>query len=464
MQITILGHASVLVDAAGERVLVDPLFTDRFANGAIGFHPGRVIHRDRLPEPSALVVTHLHLDHWHPPTLETFDRSIPVVSPPDPFIQRRLAELGFTNVIVAAPWVPIRIGDLELTPTPSTAEVEEFGLAFRHDDLVYWHMSDSDVEPDDGCRVRDQVGRPAVVATRYQPITPLISFQRGLGISHDERDGVVSWLEAACATDPTFVFPYFCDIDYLDEHEWANAYARPFHPDEIAGLLRRRLHRGPGADGHEPPLSTVHTVAPGDVLTITAPTDVDHAVGAAPFVDLLPTTGRPYEPFDPATLFGVAENDRPELEARWSWWVEHEFVPWLAGQLDNPSSPAQNLVRLQVRWHAVIHVGDGHRLACHVDFGAPAPRLLPGQHDFPNYAIHIGGRALLAVLRGDGGNELFWLAAASRVYEKVLCVDDGHIVAPPVRGWDLFESVPEPVSWCLRKHGAGGAIHAFDRA
>jgi glyoxylase-like metal-dependent hydrolase (beta-lactamase superfamily II) len=66
VQITILGHASVLIETAEARLLIDPLFSDRFAHDAIGFHPARTIHRDRLPDPTAIGVTHLHLDHWHP--------------------------------------------------------------------------------------------------------------------------------------------------------------------------------------------------------------------------------------------------------------------------------------------------------------------------------------------------------------------------------------------------------------
>jgi len=448
VQITILGHASVLVEAGDQIVLVDPLFADRFANGAIGFHPARTIHREQLPTPTVIVVTHLHLDHWHPATLETFDRSTPVVAPADPWVLRRLAEIGFTDVTVASPWDPIRFGQLELLPTPSGAEVEEFGLVFRAGVDVYWHMSDSDVTTEDGLRVRQIMGTPAVVATRYQPITPLISLQRGLGVSHDERDGVVQWLEAACVTEPTFLFPYFCDINYLDEHTWANRYARPFAPAEMVALLSERLAASS---------TVVSTVTPGDQLTVSAPGHVTHTIGTAPFISLDASSTEPFEPFDPSTLYGVDAGEREELRLRFSWWIEHEFTPWLTTQFTIPTSAAHNLVQLAVRWEVTIHLGDGERLAFHAHFGDAAPAILPGATAYPNYAIHIGGRAMLNVLRGHGGNELFWLAAAARVYEKILLIHDGVIVAPPLRGWDLFEAVPEPVSWCLRKHGAGGA-------
>ncbi len=453
VRITILGHASVLVEAGDQTVLVDPLFADRFAHGAIGFHPARTIHRDRMPEPTAIVVTHLHLDHWHAPTLEQFDRDITVIAPADERVQRGLDQLGFTNRLTARPWEPIVLGGLVATPTPSDAEIEEFGLVVRHGDAVYWHMSDCDARVADGERVRDDHGPVAVVAARYQPITPLISYQRTLGIGHDERDGIAAWLEAACATAPAFVFPYFCDIDYLDEHAWANRYARPYHPAEIVALLGRRLAGTP---------TVAATVAPGDVIEIHGPDRVDRHAGAAAFVDAVPGDTAPFEPIDTTTLVGLtAPADREELERRLHWWLGHEFVPWLDGLFASPGSVAHEYVARQVVWQMEVHFGDGDRLVHHIDFAAPEPRLLPRRHPFPNYLIHVGGRALLDVLRGDGGSELFWLAATARVYEKLLYVADGRITAPPERGWDLFETLPEPLSWCLRKHGPGGVVAAF---
>ena len=445
MAITILGHASVLVEAGGERVLVDPLFADAFAQGVIGFHPARRFRLDRLEAPTAIVVTHLHLDHWHPPSLERFDRSTPVIAPADAYLQRRLAEIGFTDVTTAVPWEPIQVGALTLTPTPSRGEIDEFGLVFAHGEARYWHVSDSVAEVEDGARVRAELGPVAVAAARYQPITPLVGYQRGIGLAHDERDGVVAWLEAACAAEPAFVFPYFCDINYLGEHAWANRWARPFSPGEIASLLRGRL-----------PDATVAVVEPGDIVQVGVDGRVSRHRGASPFVARAPSRTETFEPVDVDTLFGLDDPvERADLRDRLDRWLAGELMPWLGERFADPAMPVHALVTMGVRWQSVVHAGAGERIVHHIDFGAPEIRLRSGPIDDPNYVVHASGRALRTVLRGEGGTELFWLAGACRFYEKVLFVHDGRIAAPRLRGWDLFEAMPEPMSWCLRKHGAG---------
>jgi len=45
------------------------------------------------------------------------------------------------------------------------------------------------------------------------------------------------------------------------------------------------------------------------------------------------------------------------------------------------------------------------------------------------------------------------LAGDARFCERVIGVRDGQVWAPPVRGWDLYEAVPEPLTFCLRRVG-----------
>jgi hypothetical protein len=101
-------------------------------------------------------------------------------------------------------------------------------------------------------------------------------------------------------------------------------------------------------------------------------------------------------------------------------------------------------------WQLVVHVGDGARWCYHIDFAQPVLTLRSGAHADTSYVVHLAGRALLDVLRGEAGSELFWIAGASRMFETVLVADADGFRAPPWTGWELFEHLPEPVTMCLR--------------
>jgi L-ascorbate metabolism protein UlaG (beta-lactamase superfamily) len=439
VRITILGHASVLIEAGPERILVDPLFADDFASGSIGFAPSRRIDLAAMPPPTTIVITHHHLDHWHAPSVERFDRSTPIVTPTDEWLGTRLDQLGFRSVRATRPWDELAVGDVELLITPSASEIDELGFVASHAGSSYWHMSDALVDRSMGRRIRELVGPVTVVATRYLGIESLIAYQRGLGTGHDERDLVVELLEAACAADPALVFPYFAAIAFLGEHAWANRWAKPFAPSDVAALLRRRR-----------PESQVEEVLPGDRIDVDgrAATVVPQA---SPFVAVADPEVPRWEPVDVSTLTGIAgAAEEAELRTRLEAAFRDGFLPWLQGELLEPASPFQLLGAWGIQWECVIHLGGGRRLSYRADFSVDPARFVSGDDPSATYSVHLGGGSLLQVLRGDAGAELFWAAGDARMYERVIGADPDGVWAPPVRGWSLFEALPEPLTYWLR--------------
>jgi glyoxylase-like metal-dependent hydrolase (beta-lactamase superfamily II) len=449
VRITICGHASVLIEAGSTVLLVDPLFTDRFASGAIGFEPPRRFELDNLPMPTALLVTHHHLDHWHAPTICRFDRSTPVVIPPDTWLGGRLEELGFVDVRPVEPWSTVRVGDLRLLITPSAAELDEIGFVALDEKASYWHMSDTLVDRSVGVQVRQRVGPVTAVAARYLGGEALIAYQRGLGTAHDERDTLVELLEAACAADPSFVFPYFAGFCFLDEHAWANRWAKPYAPADIVALLRQRV--GDRA--------RVEELRPGDRLLLGnsstgAEREAEVEWGSAPFVSAEPSQPSTWEPVDVHSLAGLDDPaDIRELKERLEGWFRRDFSPWLQAELLTDGSPWQALADWAVIWSCVVHCGSGQRLEYRADFRQQPARFTAGPSPDATYTVHLSGRSLLRVLRGDAGAELLWMAGDARFCERVIGVRDGQVWAPPVRGWDLYEAVPEPLTFCLRRVG-----------
>ena len=102
--VTWLGHATVVVDLDGQRVVTDPVLRRR------------VVHlvRDRAAtvpdDASGVLLSHLHYDHLDVPSLKTFARDLPVAVP------RGGAGLlrGFADVREVGPGESIEFGGLRI--------------------------------------------------------------------------------------------------------------------------------------------------------------------------------------------------------------------------------------------------------------------------------------------------------------------------------------------------------------
>jgi len=81
-----LGQSTVLINFFGTRILTDPVFSERIGLNVAGLFtlgPRRLVYPalmiDELPPIDLLLLSHAHMDHLDIPSLEEFDRSIPVI-------------------------------------------------------------------------------------------------------------------------------------------------------------------------------------------------------------------------------------------------------------------------------------------------------------------------------------------------------------------------------------------------
>ncbi len=447
MRVTTIAHASVLIELGRDRVLIDPIFAEVFASGTLCFHPARSIDTEALVGATTiLVITHIHLDHFHPATLQRFPRNLPVLVPSHPALVDAMRALGFINVVVLEPWARHPTADGLLVATPSDFELEELGLLALQGGDSYWHMSDAIVTERMGRKLREDFGPVSLVAVKYQPLRTLIAYQRGLQALMLDRDELVATFEAACATDPAFVFPYFSGFAFHGAHAWANRHIGPYDAAEIARLLRRRL--GPEVE--------VETVLPGDELHIDGRSVTKHR-GASALARQEAGVGiQRWEPIDERTLAGLADaQQRQWLAQALRELLLREVLPWVWAHLQRNTGLFDAYRDLQAVWQCTVHLGDGRRLHHAVDFRVPDPQAYLGhRHPDANVFSHIAGLALWQVLRGDVGAEVFWMAGGYRMYEKLLMIEDGRFREPPVQGWELFERLPDPVTHFLRKAGS----------
>jgi L-ascorbate metabolism protein UlaG (beta-lactamase superfamily) len=107
LHITFIGHATLLLEIGGLRILTDPNFESR-----LGLILPRVsapgIAIDRLPHLDAMLLTHAHADHLSFRSLDRLPRDIPLYAPP--VIARWLVDKGYRHALPIAPGAAISLG------------------------------------------------------------------------------------------------------------------------------------------------------------------------------------------------------------------------------------------------------------------------------------------------------------------------------------------------------------------
>lgn len=111
-RITFLGHATVLIELDGLRFLTDPVF--RQVVGPLWRRAPRP-HLGPLSGLDAVLISHLHLDHYDPASLRLLDSGVPIIGPPGS--ARSLRWRGFTDVHELAPGERLRFGEVAITAT-----------------------------------------------------------------------------------------------------------------------------------------------------------------------------------------------------------------------------------------------------------------------------------------------------------------------------------------------------------
>jgi L-ascorbate metabolism protein UlaG (beta-lactamase superfamily) len=116
-RVTYVGHATVLVELGGVRVLTDPVLSGRVAH--LRRHGGAV-DAGALGRLDAVLVSHAHLDHLHGASLKrlaALDPQPALVVPPG--LRRHVAKLGFADVRELSAGETTDLAGLAIAATPA---------------------------------------------------------------------------------------------------------------------------------------------------------------------------------------------------------------------------------------------------------------------------------------------------------------------------------------------------------
>jgi L-ascorbate metabolism protein UlaG (beta-lactamase superfamily) len=135
MRVTYIGHATLLIEMGGMRLLTDPNFDPKL---------GRILPRvsppgialDALPNLDAVLVTHAHADHLSFDSLDRLPRTMPVYAPP--VVAEWLRRLGYRHAEPLAPGEVRSIGPLTLNAAVATHRGNRYGFdRWRADASMY---------------------------------------------------------------------------------------------------------------------------------------------------------------------------------------------------------------------------------------------------------------------------------------------------------------------------------------
>jgi L-ascorbate metabolism protein UlaG (beta-lactamase superfamily) len=249
-RLTWIGHATVLLEIGGARLLTDPLLRDRI---------GHLLRHGASPAPAAtesldaVLLSHLHLDHFHAGSLRRLPRDVTVLAPVG--AGALLRRLGFARTTEVRVGEPTRVGGATVTAVPAEHDgrrhplgrvAEAIGFVIAGDRRVYF-AGDTDLYD----------GMGETIGPTDAALLPIWGWGPSLGPGHMDPLGAA---RAAALLHPRVVVPI----------HWGT-----FFPAGLARLRRSALVDPPREFTRRAsklaPDVEVRVLAPGQSLALDAP-------------------------------------------------------------------------------------------------------------------------------------------------------------------------------------------------
>jgi L-ascorbate metabolism protein UlaG (beta-lactamase superfamily) len=300
MKVTLLGHASVLVEMKAATCLMDPVFHDPFEDTAVVSCPRRAIKLEALPAIDLLVLSHVHLDHFDIPSLAYIagkSRGCEVVCPKDHTMVYVLERLGFTKIHPEEPHKHFKLRGYELLTTHSNVtNVTEIGMVFKDPSGTFWNQVDTVISADTAAGTLKQAGTIDLLFAMYASQNFDFFASRGTSFPHQMH---AMNLNNVIAIQPRMTVPGSAGFRFAGAGmEWCNAFLFPMSRERFIADLARVA----------PTLKT-RLANPGDVFEINAG-EVKHRVAASPIARMLEDDTRLLR-FDPTAAIPALQDPNP---------------------------------------------------------------------------------------------------------------------------------------------------------
>lgn len=273
MNITIIGHASLLVELDGYHLYIDPVFFDPFETNHISC-PKRRVDTTSMPKADAVFFSHDHADHADFKSIGVLNRNAEVYFPRGSSLNSSLHERGFSSLHSVGAKQSVEVGPFTLYFTPSDDEDMELGLVVTARGHSIWCQVDTVVVEETILDLLRRFELDIVFAT----YNPLILHARNW---HQERvfpkRRYEHLLEMAVMSGATRIVPYSSGQKCADIPE----YNRMEYPVTRQQFLTDLKQLAPGIEGV--------SANPGDVLILDE-AEFQWRHGVSSFVEMVSDT------------------------------------------------------------------------------------------------------------------------------------------------------------------------------
>jgi hypothetical protein len=424
-----------LCEAAGLRLLFDPLLGPEHHCGVFETVPRRRVHAEAL-RPDFVLVSHRHPDHFDVPSLHRLAQLDPdaVVVTPDALVAWAARTLGFRTVHELPAGQSVALDGVRLVSTPSLGP-DEWGMVIAADGAAVWNQVDAVLRSPAHVRQVLDVALPAVRAervelaiVRWQPMLEIAAvLGRRVGFPYATYADL---LAQAAAIGASAVVPGANGAAHVAAFRWMDRFVFPVSE---ARFLRDLPRVSPGTAALPMTVGGRYRVMPGEVTLDPR--------GAAELVELelTPAGGDPrwYRPFAMPDLHDAnpGGHDEAIMRPRVHAWIRDDLAQGLARAF--PSMRVREPLRFVVE---VVFPRSHDAFTLHV--GPDGTRVTEAYDDDWDVLDAVAGSLLWEVIesRRHWGDVL--LAGGLRAQTRAYAVDEQGLRPAEVGETFLYYGLP----------------------
>lgn len=147
MKVEVLGHASMLVSTDETSVIVDPWLIGSSYWRSWWNYPRASFDEERLQKVDAVIISHIHWDHWHGATLKKFFRGKKFIVPDEPGLrsERDLQSIGINDIVRLPNGDTFKLHDLQIRLYQFGLYLNDAAVVIANDDYKILNANDAKI-------------------------------------------------------------------------------------------------------------------------------------------------------------------------------------------------------------------------------------------------------------------------------------------------------------------------------